>query len=274
MGWGSLLVTGIAVSCAGWGSVATASAAPACQLQAAGSGRVTAVTDGRSFVIDDGRDIRLAAIEVPHMPAPGETGFRAATGLAAREALEMMVLGQQVALRRQGEAATDRYGRTMAFAFVTQGSVERSVVHDLLGQGLARVGTAAGERACIRELLAQERAARDGKLGLWGEPGYWLMGAESGAALLAERGQFTLVEGKVLSVRESGGTIYMNFGRRWSEALTVTIPKRQERTFLAAGIAPKQLENRRVRVRGWIEERNGPRIEALRPDQIEVAERN
>jgi hypothetical protein len=100
------------------------------------------------------------------------------------------------------------------------------------------------------------------------------MGAEGGAALLAERGQFTLVEGKVLSVRESGGTIYMNFGRRWSEALTVTIPKRQERTFLAAGIAPKQLENRRVRVRGWIEERNGPRIEALRPDQIEIAERN
>jgi len=31
----------------------------------------------------------------------------------------------------------------------------------------------------------------------------------------------------VLSVRESGGTIYMNFGRRWSQALTVTILKRE-----------------------------------------------
>jgi hypothetical protein len=148
------------------------------------------------------------------------------------------------------------------------------VAHDMLRLGLARVGIAAGDRACAGELLARERAARDAKLGLWGEPGYWLTGAESGAALLAERGQFTLVEGKVLSVRESGGTIYMNFGRRWSEALTVTIPKRQERTFTAAGIAPKQLENRLVRVRGWIEERNGPRIEAVRPEQIEIAERN
>ena len=44
--------------------------------------------------------------------------------------------------------------------------------------------------------------------------------------------------------------------------------------FTAAGLAPKTLENRRLRVRGWVEERNGPRIEATRPEQIEIAERN
>jgi hypothetical protein len=91
---------------------------------------------------------------------------------------------------------------------------------------------------------------------------------------LAAQGHLAVVEGKILSVRESGGTIYMNFGRRWSEALTVTILKRHERIFSAAGIAPKGLENRHVRVRGWIEERNGPRIEALSPEQIEIAGRN
>ena len=78
----------------------------------------------------------------------------------------------------------------------------------------------------------------------------------------------------VVSVRESAGTIYMNFGRRWSQALTVTISKRDERVFAAAGVEPKKLEYRRVRVRGWVEERNGPRIEATRPEQIEIAERN
>ena len=83
-----------------------------------------------------------------------------------------------------------------------------------------------------------------------------------------------LAEGKVWSVRESGGTIYMNFGRQWSQALTVTILKRNERMFAAAGIEPKRLENLRVRVRGWVEERNGPRIEATRPEQIEIAGRN
>jgi hypothetical protein len=37
---------------------------------------------------------------------------------------------------------------------------------------------------------------------------------------------------------------------------------------------PKTLEHRRVRVRGWIDERNGPRIEATRTEQIEIAELN
>ena len=91
----------------------------------------------------------------------------------------------------------------------------------------------------------------------------------------AERGHFTVVEGKVLSVRESGGTIYLNFGRRWSQALTVTIAKRHERTLRRRRARARgTLENRRLRVRGWIEERNGPRIEATRPEQIEIAERN
>jgi hypothetical protein len=40
--------------------------------------------------------------------------------------------------------------------------------------------------------------------------------------------------------------------------------------FEAAGLAPKSLENRRIRVRGYIEARGGPRIEALLVGQIEM----
>ena len=43
--------------------------------------------------------------------------------------------------------------------------------------------------------------------------------AEDPAAVLAEQGRFALVEGKVVSVRESGATIYVNFGRRWTHGL-------------------------------------------------------
>ena len=41
--------------------------------------------------------------------------------------------------------------------------------------------------------------------------------------------------------------------------------------FEAAGFSLKLLENKRIRVRGWIEARGGPRIEALRVGQIEMA---
>jgi hypothetical protein len=98
--------------------------------------------------------------------------------------------------------------------------------------------------------------------------------AENPAQILAERGRFTLVKGKVISVRESGSTIYVNFGRRWSEDFTVTVLKRNERAFTAAGLELKTLAGRDVQVRGFIEERGGPWIEATRPEQIELAERN
>jgi hypothetical protein len=44
--------------------------------------------------------------------------------------------------------------------------------------------------------------------------------------------------------------------------------------FETAGIAPKSLENRRIRIRGWVETRGGPRIEALRVGQIELLDEN
>jgi endonuclease YncB( thermonuclease family) len=256
-----------------------------CKGEVFAAGKVAAVVDGRSFTLDDGREVRLAGIEVPFPPLLGETGPRAEAGAAARKALAALVAGQNVELR-QTSATPDRYGRTLAFAFVDRDGVPVPVAHEMLANGFARVaaqigdnaggksGGKSGDLACAAELLGKERAAREGKLGLWGERYYAVVGAESFDELVAERGRFTVVEGKVLSVRESGGTIYMNFGRRWSQALTVTILKRNERIFTAAGLDPRKLENRRLRVRGWVEERSGPRIEATRPEQIEIAERN
>jgi hypothetical protein len=175
-------------------------------------------------------------------------------------------------LKRLGTAPqTDRYGRLVAHVFISENNAERWFQADAVRRGLARVARV-GDPACARALLAEEQAARAGKLGLWAEPVYVMNKAEDHAEVLKQRGRFALVEGTVLSVRESGGTIYVNFGRRWSEDFTVTIAKRNERAFSAAGLEPKTLAGKRVRVRGWIEERGGPWVEAARPEQIEVAQ--
>jgi hypothetical protein len=79
-----------------------------------------------------------------------------------------------------------------------------------------------------------------------------------------------LVEGKVVSVRQAGATTYLNFGRNWTRDFAVTISRRVLPVFEAAGMAPKSLENRRIRVRGYVEARGGPRMELLRVGQIEL----
>jgi endonuclease YncB( thermonuclease family) len=253
---------------AGASAQARAPGDPSCRIERLGSGTVRQVLDGRSFALDDGRTIRLPGIEAPLPPNPGETGARAQAGSAARAALEAILAGEEVELRARA-ATLDRYGRTLAHAYIVRAG-SSSAAHEMLGRGFARV---AADAECAADLLAREEAAREAKLGLWGNAYYAVIGAENLGALAAQYGHFTVVEGRILSVRESGGTIYLNFGRRSAEALTVTILKRNERTFVAAGLAPGRLTNLRVRVRGTIEERNGPRIEALRAEQIEIAKR-
>jgi endonuclease YncB( thermonuclease family) len=184
---------------------AQARLAPAnvCRLEAAGTGKVQTVADGRSFLLDDGREIRLPGIEIPLPPRAGETGARAEAGIAARAALDAILAGQTVELRQSAPAA-DRYGRSLAHAYVIREGAQTSAAHAMLAAGFARVSAQAGDGACVAELLAQEKAARKAKLGLWGEAYYAIVGAESLAELVAERGHFTVVEGKVVTVRESG----------------------------------------------------------------------
>jgi hypothetical protein len=122
----------------------------------------------------------------------------------------------------------------------------------------------------VQELLAREQAARAAGRGIWADSRNAVRQADDAAAILAMRGRMALVEGRVVSVRRSGGTIYVNFGRRWSQDFTVTIAKRNEGAFIAGGLPPQTLERRRVRVRGWIEERGGPWIEATDPEQFEL----
>ena len=129
-------------------------------------------------------------------------------------------------------------------------------------------------RPCSDDLLSREKSACADKLGRWADPYYEVLNAELPGNVLAHQGQFALVEGKIASVRESGPRIFVNFGWRRSGDITVTILKRKERTFAAAGPDLKALAGRSVRVRGWIEQRGDDRawIEAERPEQIEIGD--
>ena len=110
----------------------------------------------------------------------------------------------------------------MRIGFIGVGNIGAPIAGQLLAAGHALVGPNVLS-ACAAENWSAERAARRAKLGLWSDPYYEIMSADRAEAVAARRGHFTLVEGKVVSVRESGATIYVNFGRRRSGDITVTV---------------------------------------------------
>ncbi len=128
--------------------------------------------------------------------------------MTAATRCKTLTTGQALRLESLGAAEHDRYGRVVAFAFT--GDAQQSVQQVLLEQGRARVSARVGDKACADALLSAERAAREAHRGLWADPNFAPLSAENLSRLQTERGHFALVEGKVLSVRESGATIYMS----------------------------------------------------------------
>ncbi len=237
--------------------VATAGPADSagCAFEPQGEGRVVEIIDARTFRLADGREVLLAGIE----PVVSEKAKRTS-------ALSAILAGRDVTLHGEDDTP-DRYGRQPAFVFLA--SSDTLVQGRLLAQGEALFSGTVTNKDCASVLSAAETEARQAKRGTWADPTA-IKNAESPGDILAGIGRFTVVEGRVLSVRQAGATTYLNFGRNWTRGFAVTISRRMVPAFEAAGTGVKSLENRRIRVRGFVEARGGPRIELLRVGQIEL----
>lgn len=247
----------------------SSAAASACEgLRDGPRGTVTEVVDGDTLLLDTGLVVRLIGIQAPKLTL-GRDGFGDwPGGHEARAALAALALNKSVQLRYGGEEI-DRHGRALAQVMVT-GDSPLWVQQAMLSQGHARVYSFADNRSCLAELMAAETRARAGRLGIWGDSYYRVRRADRPADLAKLAGHYELVEGRVLNAQKVGAQVFLNFGRYYKEDFTAVIDARALRRFADAGIDPGKLGNALVRVRGWIEERDGPRIAVTHPEQIEL----
>lgn len=233
------------------------------------SGRVVAISDGDTFDLDSGLTVRLVGIQAPKLPL-GREGFVAwPLGDAAKAALQDLVLGEEVTLY-YGSTRMDRHGRALGHVVLGDGADAVWVQQAMLEAGLARVYTFPDNRLCIAELYAAERRGRAERAGIWTDPYYQIRDAADPAAILDRIEGYELVEGRVLNADRVGGRVYLNFGRVWREDFTAVIEADALRLFEREGFDPLALENRFIRVRGWIESGDGPRMDLTHPEQIEI----
>ena len=225
---------------------------------------VTEVVDGDTIRLDTGAEVRLTGIQAPKLPL-GRKGFRTwPLAAEAKAALSALSRDRQVRLAYPGQRH-DRWGRLLAQMHVGDVWIQR----EMLLLGLARVYTFPDNRAHADALYAAERAARAAGRGIWAPDWYRIIDAAD-----AERyiGTFQLVEGTVKSTAIVRGQGYLNFGADWRSDFTVSIAPKHLKLFRAAGVNILNLEDRRLRVRGWLVSRNGAMITLTHPEQIEILE--
>lgn len=267
----------LAIACAGaWlllglPEAQGAESTPACaELEAGPTRTVTRIIDGETLALDDGTELRLIGMLAPRAIDVGTVPGTWRMEAAAVEALQSLVLGRTIEIRFSGERS-DRYGRVKGHAFLGSEDGTVWVQGRLLEMGLARAYVPAVHRACEAELLAAERAAREARLGVWAEAAYEVRSADAPAALLRHAATFQVVEGRVVRVATTRGSIYLNFGQSRRHGFSVSLRLGDRARLGSFQDNPKGLEQAQVRVRGWIEDRAGqPRMDLTAAGGIEV----
>ncbi len=224
--------------------------------------KIQKVIDPYTLLADGGTIYRLSGIDIP------ESGEVAVQAMAH---LKGLLEGQDVRVhlsRNESAGRTTRLGQTLAV-------LERRRDHlwaqgSLVVNGLARVRTTPANPEMARQLLALETAAREAKRGLWTDAQFAVLTPEQA---LTRKNSFQIVEGDVFSVSQLNAETFLNFSNDWKKDFSVGIPADLRRDLSRRSINFQSLGHKRVRVRGWLEDRNGPFITLDHAQQIEVMDK-
>jgi micrococcal nuclease len=112
-----------------------------------------------------------------------------------------------------------------------------------------------------------EAKAREAGLGLWNDPDYSILDATDVEELAQQDGRFVIVEGVVRRVGTGRARFYLDFGGRGG--FTVVVARKSQNAFQAAGASLTGLAGEKIRVRGVLDDRFGPRLEITEPPMLE-----
>ncbi len=231
----------------------------ACNLENRSRHTVSDVDRFGLMTLSNATKLRLRSILLPNaLDVRGKVGHWALAEEAAK-LLNRIVAGRDITIARSGRVV-DRYGHINGYVFVTRNGHAQLVQGLLVEAGLARTYSVGPAAPCLPQLLALEAISRRLGRGIWQYAAYQVIRSGDLRRLNLRIGTFQIVAGRVWRVSFRGRRAYLNFGRNWRRDFTVVLNRRRQREAKRNGLAVKSLEDKRVRVRGWLEARGGPLI--------------
>lgn len=115
--------------------------------------------------------------------------------------------------------------------------------------------------ACLNALIRAERRQSTTPIAA--------VEARDHKTLRSRTGRFTILRGRVSRVSRGRGHTYLNFGRDWRTDTTVKVSASITRRWPRWSSSLTEFKGRRVEVRGWLRDRNGPLIELAHPAALQ-----
>lgn len=225
---------------------------------------VKRVIDPLRVETQDGKIYQLANIDYPdsdpHDPGP--------LMLSAHATLKQLLEGKRARLyqtKTPDQGRLTRMGDELAHLEVVDGDIWIQGL--LLANGFARVFPSERNVQMAGAMLVLEDEARTHKRGLWNDARFARLDAKEAAQGMDK---LSTVEGIVRGVATVNNRTYLNFDRDWQSDFTIGLQPAIRRLLEKDGVDPLSLNGKSVRVRGWVEEYNGPFIELTHPAWLEI----
>ncbi|MBL1430866.1 MAG: thermonuclease family protein [Robiginitomaculum sp.] len=224
------------------------------------NGKAQHIISGDSFILEDGRRIRLTGMDAPRM-AIGDAVAQPLSA-TAKQLLHDLIAGQELSFVA---ASPDRFGRVRAHVLI--GRDQKWLQGEMLERGMGRVRIWSDDDNRITKMLAIEEQARHQKTGIWARGFYAIRTPQT---ITSARGSFQIVEGEIVDAASTRKMNYLNFGADWRTDFTAQATKKIARKFSKAGINLSGLSGARVRVRGLIKSSNGPSLWLNHVSQLQI----
>lgn len=236
-------------------------------LKQTNAARIDKIIDGLTIVLKDGKIIRLSSLDIPGYvyPEPSEISLQAKQALEKLLPEDTEVVIYQTVKPKVGRE--NRMGQLLAHLETKDDKIW--VQGYLLDQGLARVAPTPRNYELAVKMYEIESMARQDKKGLWTDKAYPLLTHDHA---MQENGNFAVIEGTVLKAASMRNDLYLNFGSDWRKDFTVQVKPAVRKLMVREGIDPLSLNGKKVRVRGWVREYNGPLIELNHPASLQILE--
>ena len=269
----------LATVTAGLASLSPAVAAP-CPIVGDERVQIAAVGSRLELRLADGRIVRLVGLDPP-LPTPTNPDLDE----IARVRLVAQWTGRSATLHLLS-TAPDRWGRLAALVFDAGASASTGggLATMAVAEGLGRYLAEPAAHPCRETLVAAESNARLAKLGLWTDPYYAVVAVDDRAGFIERSATLILAEGLLTEVEPGPYRTLLRFaapvrdpsahvraGSHGGHMLVATIGPRAMKTFEAQRLDVRSLIGKRLRFRGLLDLRFGPRIDLTTPDELEPA---
>lgn len=228
-------------------------------------GVVTEIIKPDTLRLANGKIFKIDNIRVPLQLDPNAISF-----------LKENVLNKKVGFYIVGEDVddrSDRFGHILAHVVTEDGEWIQAL---MVSRGLAWAHGSKTSRDLFIPLLKYEDLARSQEIGLWKLAAFDLRTNET--IHKNTYNSYQIYEGIIQAVSAQGKYAFYNFDKDPKTDFTITVNIDNVAPFrLSTGThsyMPTEFVGRRVRIRGWVEENNGPMIELQFQEQLEFLDAN